>query len=141
MNGHVIGFRYSKVRVTLQNSIKYSGSVRVERPHTPTNEMELELESRNHQLYQFSFSINCTDLHKPRLEASSSVFEMVSGDVYSYFEKGCGKKRAATIPEGNMGYDQYTVPDDCSCRSYLLLSFSTRKHISMAFRANSFKFL
>ena len=24
----------------------------------------------------------------------------------------------ATIPKGNMGYDQYTVPDDCSCRTY-----------------------
>ena len=23
-----------------------------------------------------------------------------------------------TIPKGNMGYDQYTVPDDCSCRTY-----------------------
>ena len=46
--------------------------------------MELELESKNHQLYQFSFSISCTDLRKPRLEASSSVFEMVSGDVYVY---------------------------------------------------------
>ena len=38
--------------------------------------------------------------------------------VYSYFEKGCGKKCAAKIPKGNMGYDQYTVPDDCSCGSY-----------------------
>ena len=24
----------------------------------------------------------------------------------------------ATIPKGNMGYDQYTFPDDCSCRTY-----------------------
>ena len=24
----------------------------------------------------------------------------------------------ATIPKGNMGYDQYTVPDDRSCRTY-----------------------
>ena len=24
----------------------------------------------------------------------------------------------ATISKGNMGYDQYTVPDDCSCRTY-----------------------
>ena len=24
----------------------------------------------------------------------------------------------ATIPKGNMGYDQYSVPDDCSCRTY-----------------------
>ena len=31
--------------------------------------------------------------------------------VYSYFEKGCGKKLHATIPKGNMGYDLYTVPN------------------------------
>ena len=24
----------------------------------------------------------------------------------------------ATIPKGNMGYDQYTVPNDCSCWTY-----------------------
>ena len=24
----------------------------------------------------------------------------------------------ATIPKGNVGYDQYTVPNDCSCRIY-----------------------
>ena len=23
-----------------------------------------------------------------------------------------------TIPKGNMGYDHYTVPNDCSCRTY-----------------------
>ena len=27
--------------------------------------------------------------------------------VYSYFKKGV----QSTIPKGNMGYDQYTVPD------------------------------
>ena len=30
--------------------------------------------------------------------------------VYNYFEKGCRKNVHATIPKGNMGYDQYTVP-------------------------------
>ena len=38
--------------------------------------------------------------------------------VYSYFEKGCRKNVHATIPKGNVGYDQYTVPNDCSCRTY-----------------------
>ena len=38
--------------------------------------------------------------------------------TYSYSEKGCRKNVHATIPKGNMGYDQYTVPDDCSCRTY-----------------------
>ena len=37
---------------------------------------------------------------------------------YSYFEKGCRKNVHATIPKGNMGYDQYAVPDDCSWRTY-----------------------
>ena len=32
--------------------------------------------------------------------------------------KVVGKNVHATIPKGNMGYDQYTVPDDCSCRTY-----------------------
>ena len=31
--------------------------------------------------------------------------------------KVVGKNVHATIPKGNMGYDQYTVPDDCSCRT------------------------
>ena len=32
--------------------------------------------------------------------------------------KVVAKNVHATIPKGNMGYDQYTVPDDCSCRTY-----------------------
>ena len=32
--------------------------------------------------------------------------------------KVVGKKVQATIPKGNMRYDRYTVPDDCSCRTY-----------------------
>ena len=32
--------------------------------------------------------------------------------------KVVGKNVHATIPKGNVGYDQYTVPDDCSCRTY-----------------------
>ena len=29
-----------------------------------------------------------------------------------------GKNVHVSIPKGNMGYNQYTVPDDCSCRTY-----------------------
>ena len=32
--------------------------------------------------------------------------------------KVVGKNVHATIPKGNMGYNQYTVPKDCSCRTY-----------------------
>ena len=38
----------------------------------------------------------------------------------------------ATIPKGNMRYDQYTVPDFVAVENTLLLSFSTHKHTSMA---------
>ena len=46
----------------------------------------------------------------------------VKHDVYSYVEKGCRKNVHATIPKGNMGYDQYTVSDDCTCRTYFCCS-------------------
>ena len=32
--------------------------------------------------------------------------------------KVVGKNVHTTIPKENMGYDQYTVPDDCSCQTY-----------------------
>ena len=32
--------------------------------------------------------------------------------------KVVGKNVHATIPKGNMGYDKYTVPNDCSCQTY-----------------------
>ena len=42
----------------------------------------------------------------------------------------------ATIPKGNMGYDQYTVPDTVAVKtSFVAFLFSTRKHTSMASRA------
>ena len=39
---------------------------------------------------------------------------MANFNEYSYFynsRKVVGKNVRATIPKGNMGYDQYTVPD------------------------------
>ena len=36
--------------------------------------------------------------------------------------KVVGKNVHATIPNGNMGYDQYTVTDDCSCLTYFCCS-------------------
>ena len=48
--------------------------------------------------------------------------------TYSYFEKGCRQKCAHDV-----GYDQYTVPDTVAVKtSLVLLSYSTRKHMSMA---------
>ena len=55
-------------------------------------------------------------MHK--LHKLTSSFNFWTSLVYSYFEKGCRKNVHATIPKGNMGYDRYTVPDDCSCRTY-----------------------
>ena len=35
--------------------------------------------------------------------------QILRSSVYSYLEKGCRKNVHATIPKGNMGYDQYTL--------------------------------
>ena len=37
---------------------------------------------------------------------------------YKVKHKVVEKNVHVTIPKGNVGYDQYTVPDDCSCRTY-----------------------
>ena len=66
----------------------------------------------------------------------------VTAFLYSYFEKGCLKNVHATVPKGNMGYDQYTVPDTEAVEpSILLFSFSIGKHTSMGISCHSFKFL
>ena len=43
----------------------------------------------------------------------------------------------ATIPKGNMGYDQYTVPDTIAIEPTFVafLSFSTHKGMSVVFHA------
>ena len=41
--------------------------------------------------------------------------------IYSYFEKVCRKKNVyATIPKGNMRYDQYAVPDTVAVQSSIV---------------------
>ena len=54
-------------------------------------------------------------------------------NIQLFRERLSEKNVHATIPKGNMGYDQYTVPD--TVHLLLLLSFSTRRHMSMASRA------
>ena len=49
-----------------------------------------------------------------RLRRDFVIWKLVgkgSIHIYSYFEKGCRKFVHATVPKGNMGYVQYTVPD------------------------------
>ena len=49
--------------------------------------------------------------------------------------KVVGKNVHVTIPKGDLGYDQYSVPDT-SCRTHFcVLSISTRKYTLMASRA------
>ena len=52
--------------------------------------------------------------------------------IQLFRERLSKKNLHATIPKGNMGYDQYTVPDTVAVELSLLLSFSTFKHKSMA---------
>ena len=49
--------------------------------------------------------------------------------------KVVGKNVHATIPKGSMGYEQDAVPDTVAIEPTLLLSFSNRKHMSVASRA------
>ena len=42
------------------------------------------------------------------------------GNAYSYFENACQKNVPATIPKGNMGYDQYAVPDTVAVESFIV---------------------
>ena len=48
--------------------------------------------------------------------------------------KVVGKNAHATIPNGHMGYDQYTVLDTLAVALLLLLSFGTHKHTSIPTR-------
>ena len=54
--------------------------------------------------------------------------------VYSYLETGFQRNVHAKILKGKMGYDKYTVPDTAVVEPTFLLSFSFRRHTSMASR-------
>ena len=49
--------------------------------------------------------------------------------------KVVGKKCARDNPKCNMGYDQYTVPGDCSCQAYFCCFPLALANMSMASRA------
>ena len=86
----------------------------------------------------FSFKLRpsvCIGTSKQSLRNLKVTNHLLKGDYYSKVissekkkktlrpypavsRKVLGKTVDATIPKGNMGYDQYTVPDDCSCRTY-----------------------
>ena len=88
------------------------------------------------------------------LELNPSKFQMSSSRIYvlcflgwinlkhtAISKKVVGKNVHATIPESNMGYDQYTVPDDCSCRTYFCCFPLTLSNIRPGLSCHSFKFL
>ena len=60
----------------------------------------------------FGFVKKCFD-HKYIYEKTVPVIY-----IQLFRERLSEKNVHATIPKGNMGYDRYTVPDDCSCRTY-----------------------
>ena len=59
----------------------------------------------------------------------------VSYVVYSYFEKGCRKKCVCDNPKGNMGYDEYTVPDTVAVELTFDAFLLQSRNKSMASRA------
>ena len=50
---------------------------------------------------------------------------------YSYFEKDCRENAHATILKGNMGYDQYTVPNTEAVQTTFVafLWYSQKKNV------------
>ena len=42
----------------------------------------------------------------------------VANQYTAILRKVVGQNVHTTIPKGNMGYDRYSVPDDCSCQIY-----------------------
>ena len=56
--------------------------------------------------------------------------------IQIFRERLSEKKLHATIPKGNMGYDQYTVPNTVAIEpTFVAFLISTRKHTAMASRA------
>ena len=115
------GFPSHKVIISLACSPCNGGKARVYMYRTTTHEVcGLDFE-------QSFFSVRTVKQSAQDARTSPSEFMLESRlylktqankRVYSYFEKGCRKNVHATIPKGNMGYDQYSVPDDCTCRTY-----------------------
>ena len=60
---------------------------------------------------------SCSKLHLHR-RITSLRTDTLNLVYTAISRKVVGKNVHATIPKGNMGYDQYTVPDNCSCRTY-----------------------
>ena len=70
---------------------------------------------------------------KPHYPRKKLVWENWSKQKHTAISrKVVGKNVHVTIPKGNMGYDQYTVPDTVAVKTSLLLSLNTRKHTSTA---------
>ena len=69
----------------------------------------------------------------------SNYREFRKNRMWCISRKVVGKKVHATIPKGNMGYDQYTVPDTVAVKpTFVAFLFfpliSTHKHTSITFR-------
>ena len=75
--------------------------------------LQLGLYIRDHRGKSKLFTIQTRHNHKflESCELKAPIYTAISRKVV-------GKNVHATTPKGNMGYDQYTVSNDCSCRTY-----------------------
>ena len=70
------------------------------------------------------FSVIFPELSTTRTSDNSNFFwrtslRVIGNRPYTVISrKVVGKNVHVTIPKGNLGYDQYVVPNDCSCRTY-----------------------
>ena len=87
--------------------------------------------------YTMSNESLIVDTFQGQLQSKVSLVR-VTAQSCSYTAKSrkvVGKNVHTTISKGSMGYEQYIVPDTVAIEPTLLLSFSNRKHMSMASRA------
>ena len=61
--------------------------------------------------------------------------------IYGYFEKGCRENVQVTIPKGNMGYVQYTVPDTVTVKPTVVAFLYHSQTYVHGLSCHSFKFL
>ena len=78
---------------------------------------------------------------KKIIMVSAPLMKICLISLCSYFEKGCRKNVHATIPQGDMGYDQYTVPDTVAVEPTFVAFLWHLQTYVRGFSYHSFKFL
>ena len=79
--------------------------------YKPDHRLCTPLKQANEPAFKRSNDVNSADIRNALIKARRDKHTAISRKVV-------GKNVHATTPKGNMGYDQYSVPHDWSCRTY-----------------------